>query len=77
VKGKDVPSITVDPLLEFARATPGQVPPSADPKWISAPLSTAPRQVVPTSGKSTPSSALGVAPAPKALRIKKIGFKKS
>jgi hypothetical protein len=62
-----VPSITLDPSSESARAVPGQVLHSADPKLVSAPSTAAPRKTVP----STPSSTLGAAPAPKVLRIKK------
>jgi hypothetical protein len=40
-------------------------------------MTTTPTQALPLIGKPSPSSALGVAPVPKALRIKKIGFKKS
>jgi hypothetical protein len=77
MKGQDVPSVTVDPLSEFARATAGQVKPSADPILQTTPLTATLSQALPLIGKSVLLSALGAAPVPKALRIKKIGFKKS
>jgi hypothetical protein len=51
--------------------------PPADPKLQTTPLTATPTQVLPLIGKSALLSALGAAPSPKALKIKKIGFKKS
>lgn len=77
VTGHDVAFVTVDPLLGSAGAAVGQMLASGGPKLSPAAAATATGQALLADDKVRPSSALGAAPAPKALKLKKIAFKKS
>ncbi|RLM66423.1 hypothetical protein C2845_PM16G01860 [Panicum miliaceum] len=72
-----MPSTTVDPLSDSARAVPGQSPPAAGLSSLVT-IAVAPlRKTLPLAGEATPASALGAVPAPRPLRRKKLGIKKS
>lgn len=77
VTDQGMTTVTTDPSVDSARVTPGQALPVAilrlEPAVPIAALGQAPS----LAGELTPSSALGAAPTPKALRVKKIAFKKS
>jgi hypothetical protein len=70
-------TVTADPSVGSARVLPGQAPPVAILRLKPAVPTAAPGQAPSLAGELTPSSALGAAAEPKALRVKKIAFKKS
>jgi hypothetical protein len=77
MKGQDTPSIIVDPSTVLAEATPGQTPPSVGTTSMVAITVASSKQTLPKTGTTVLASALGAAPAPKPLKKKKLGVKKS
>jgi hypothetical protein len=77
VREQDVPSITMDPSSDSARATPGETPPSAGTKMMVTVMAASPGQILPKADKPVSASALGVGPAPRVLKKKKLLVKKS
>lgn len=77
VTESEVPSVTGDPLLIAAVATPGHVSPSADVQLSSPASGTMMGRIMPLTSGAAPSSTLGVSPTPKLLGTKKLAVKKS
>jgi hypothetical protein len=72
-----VPSITVDPSSGSAGATPGQSSPMAGLGSLVTIAVAPPKQTLPSVGETVPARALGAVPAPRPLKRKKLGIKKS
>jgi hypothetical protein len=75
--GEDMPSVTVDLTIGLAEATLGQTPPSAGTIVMVIFTVASSKQTLPMTGTMVLASALGAAPAPKPLKKKKLGVKKS
>jgi hypothetical protein len=72
-----VPSVTVDPSLSSAGAALGQSPPTAVVSSLVTIAAAPPKETLPMSGTMVLASALGITPAPRPLKKKKLGVKKS
>jgi ABC-type transporter Mla maintaining outer membrane lipid asymmetry ATPase subunit MlaF len=77
VKGQDTLSVTLDPSIVLDEATLGQTPPSAGTIVMVIFTVASSKQTLPMTGTMVLASALGAAPAPKPLKKKKLGVKKS
>jgi hypothetical protein len=72
-----MPSPTVDPSSDSARATLGQSPPAASLSSMVSIAIALPKQTLPLASEAALASALGAVPAPRPLKRKKLGIKKS
>jgi hypothetical protein len=67
----------VDQWSDSAGAAPGQSPLAAGLSSMVTIVVASPKQTLPLAGEATLASALGTVPAPRPLRKKKLGIKKS
>jgi hypothetical protein len=72
-----MPSVTVDPSTGLAEATLGQTQPLPSTTMMVAITVASSKQTLPMTGTTVLASALGAASAPKPLKKKKLGVKKS
>jgi hypothetical protein len=72
-----VPSTTVDLSSGSAGAALGQSPPVAGLSSMATIAVASPKQTLALAGEAVPTSALGAVPAPRPLKRKKLGIKKS
>jgi hypothetical protein len=72
-----VPSVIVELSSGSARAAPRQSLSAAGLSSLVTIAVAPPKQTLPSAGKATLASALGVVPAPRPLKRKKLGIKRS